>query len=60
MTKLVPPKPAPPKPATPKPAPPKPVVKKVGAFNAGLTKPSDAGRNSAAVGGKGASSKKGR
>ena len=49
MTKATPPKPVAPKPAV-----------KTGGFHAGLTKPSDAGRISAAMGGKGASSKKGR
>ncbi|MEI6798732.1 MAG: hypothetical protein WCO04_05890 [Pseudomonadota bacterium] len=48
------------KPIPPKAAPPKPALKKAGGFNAGLTKPSDAGRTSAAMGGKGSSSNKGR
>ena len=39
---------------------PKPAVKRTGGFNAGLTKPSDAGRTSAALGGKGSSNGKGR
>lgn len=51
------------KPSDIKPAkaiPPKPVTKTGGGFQAGLTRPSDAGRTSAAMGGKGSSSKKGR
>jgi|GEM_PF-7090611 len=48
------------KPTTPKPVAPKPAVKRGGGFNAGLTKPSDAGRTSAALGGKGSSNGKGR
>lgn len=39
---------------------PKPAAKTGSGFHAGLTRPSDAGRTSAAMGGKGASSKKGR
>jgi hypothetical protein len=51
-------KPTPPKSA--KPATQKPVAKNAAAPFAGLTKPSDAGRNSAAMGGKGSSNGKGR
>jgi hypothetical protein len=50
------------KPITPKPAKPaaqKPAAKSAAPF-AGLTKPSDAGRHSAAMGGKGSSNGKGR